>query len=530
MARSRGKAGVVALLGGEPGAQNIGGWIETLLQRELLAPTANEKFAGESAFAFRHALSREAAYATLTDTDRARGHRLAAEWLIAVGEKDAAVLADHFEKGAEPARALPWIVKATEAALEAANPDAIVGLVARGIAAGAEGETRGLLRALQATAVTHMGDLTRLAEVQDEALSLCAPGSKPWLTTAAWVVFASIALGDPKGALTVLGAVMRLDAASLDGMHDAAVAAAFAQVVYYLSLALFTAGHDAPALALMARLEATAKTLEAPLAAFDGYLGLTRLLRAAYVVGDLGAAVAYAREAVVRFESAGDRFGASFALNQAAWIHIDAGRFEEARRFTMEAWTIAKAIGVPFGFGWASLWATKAEVFGARWDDADARLPALLASPNATLALSAQAFQAEAFFARGHIDDAERTARALVERSTLVNTSALALSVLARVHLERGRYRDALEAAESGMALFAGRVEVRIEGSVFRLVRYEAHRRLGDADAAAIALREADARVRRIAATLDEQGRRAFLAIDANAKTLDAASPQLDES
>ena len=76
--------------------------LRVLVEREVIQP---QQGSGPHQYAFRHAFVREASYATLTDGDRVLGHRLAGEWLVASGETDAMVLADHFEKG--PIEATP---------------------------------------------------------------------------------------------------------------------------------------------------------------------------------------------------------------------------------------------------------------------------------------------------------------------------------------------------------------------------------------------------------------------------------------
>jgi hypothetical protein len=83
--------GVAALLGEEPSR----GWDDRLVARELLVRRPSSRFAGEKELGFRNGLLRDAAYATLTEADRALGHRLAAEWLLAQGERDVSVLAQH---------------------------------------------------------------------------------------------------------------------------------------------------------------------------------------------------------------------------------------------------------------------------------------------------------------------------------------------------------------------------------------------------------------------------------------------------
>src|SRR5207342_397347 len=103
------RAGVAALLGGEAELGDVSDAIERLAARELVArASAPEGHLDQVEFAFAHALVREAAYAMLTDEDRALGHRLAGAWLEHAGGGDPMALAEHFRRGGEPARAVRW--------------------------------------------------------------------------------------------------------------------------------------------------------------------------------------------------------------------------------------------------------------------------------------------------------------------------------------------------------------------------------------------------------------------------------------
>ncbi|NUQ79616.1 MAG: protein kinase, partial [Polyangiaceae bacterium] len=88
--------GVSALLG-EP-RSTIEEWLQVLVEREFVTFT-DSRFSSEKEFMFRHGLVREGAYGMLTSDDRSLGHRLAGEWLESMGVHDAAMLADHFERG-----------------------------------------------------------------------------------------------------------------------------------------------------------------------------------------------------------------------------------------------------------------------------------------------------------------------------------------------------------------------------------------------------------------------------------------------
>jgi serine/threonine protein kinase/predicted ATPase len=92
------RAGVAALLGG---AIDAGSWLETLADRELLVRQAQARRDEPVHYAFRHALLRDAAYATLPQHDRRDAHRRAGEWLESIGDKKASVLAHHFREAGD---------------------------------------------------------------------------------------------------------------------------------------------------------------------------------------------------------------------------------------------------------------------------------------------------------------------------------------------------------------------------------------------------------------------------------------------
>jgi hypothetical protein len=111
--------GAVAALLGTTNPADLGAWLEDLARRELVSFAPSRRYPGEREYVFRHGLVREAAYAMLTEADRTTGHRLAGDWLERMGENDALMMADHFEKGGEPRRAVPWLVQAAQAGMSA---------------------------------------------------------------------------------------------------------------------------------------------------------------------------------------------------------------------------------------------------------------------------------------------------------------------------------------------------------------------------------------------------------------------------
>jgi tetratricopeptide (TPR) repeat protein len=157
-------------------------WIDELGRRELLVMHRSSRVSGEREGGFRHALVREAAYAMLTDRDRALGHRLAGEWLESMdaGPQNADALAEHFVRGAEPSRAVVHLRRAAGTALEGND---FVGAIARAdkaIQCGAEGQVLGELRLVQAESHHWRGAQAEKETCAVEAMQLLPRGSAAW--------------------------------------------------------------------------------------------------------------------------------------------------------------------------------------------------------------------------------------------------------------------------------------------------------------------------------------------------------------
>ncbi len=112
---------VSALVGHE--AAFLDATLSELVEHEAIGPSEQARAAGSRELVFRHMYLRGAAYASLTEDDRALGHRLAAQGLDEKGE-DGEVVALHWLEGGERGRAAACFAKAAEARLARAQPDA----------------------------------------------------------------------------------------------------------------------------------------------------------------------------------------------------------------------------------------------------------------------------------------------------------------------------------------------------------------------------------------------------------------------
>ncbi|HEY6558208.1 MAG TPA: hypothetical protein VI072_13075, partial [Polyangiaceae bacterium] len=160
--------------------------LQLLLEREWLTLARRARFAGQTELNFRHALIREAAYALLDEDARSMTHRAAAEWLEEAGERDAAVLAEHWEIAGELSRASVCFQRAAQQALEANDLSAISTHAERSIACGASDLTLAHVRLLQAEAHNWRAEHERAAELAREAMALFEAHGVDATHTANW--------------------------------------------------------------------------------------------------------------------------------------------------------------------------------------------------------------------------------------------------------------------------------------------------------------------------------------------------------
>jgi serine/threonine protein kinase len=128
-----------------------------LVNREFFERRPGGRQMGHDELTFRQALIQHAAYAMLTERDRVVGHKLAAEWLESVGAQDNMVLAEHFARGGEPARAVGYYLGAAIQALRGGDGRAALGHVKRALLCGADSETEKALLAIQSEAMRLAG-------------------------------------------------------------------------------------------------------------------------------------------------------------------------------------------------------------------------------------------------------------------------------------------------------------------------------------------------------------------------------------
>lgn len=218
--------------------------LAALIEAEILTRTGTGRLAshGEE-LAFRHDLTREAAYDMLTEADRQSGHRKVAEWLEAVAPDDALAIAQHHEEAGDTARAAGAYHRAAAEAFRGDELDLAVDRASRAIACGASGADLVALHLLLLRANRWRDANHEILAAAREVLALADFGSAAWCEAAVDEAAISRLLGD-----ATVG--VRLGK-TLEGLlHSRARSAPIALAAARLTQTLFLAGDNQEALSL----------------------------------------------------------------------------------------------------------------------------------------------------------------------------------------------------------------------------------------------------------------------------------------
>ena len=425
--------GVSALLGGAP-VREIERHLDALAGQEVLAARADgrSRFSGEAEYVFLNGLLRESAYATLTEEDRALGHRLAGEWLEQHGDGDPLVLAEHFGRGRQHDRAGLFYLRASEEAYRAGDSDATIARAQRGLATKPPGELRGAL--LGVLCETHMSrfEWTAAASLIDEAMRLVRPGTTPWVHVAT----ARFGLLVLQGAFDALPAHVALIQST---PIDPEALSFVAQSLGIAIIILHTLGQLDVAAAALSRLDELLQPVTDRDRIARGWLEIARCAQAVWADDDPWRGLVWARAADESFESTGYPGGlrvAQLFIGMCLWR---LGALDEAER-TLRGLSLDWELG--------------------------------------ELALLQDDYLARVLLDRGALEAARVVASSLIKKSREVRVARYegrGRWLLARVHHQAGDLdaaaREALAALEQMPAAFGCRVAAQVTLAAIRLAQ-----------------------------------------------------------
>jgi eukaryotic-like serine/threonine-protein kinase len=267
--------GVADLLGSGPRLAEV---VRLLVDEELLVPAPASRLPGQTQLAFRHPLTREAAYGRLTERDRVLGHQLAAEWLERSGEQEPLVLAEHLDHAGARERAAPRYLAAAERALAIRDTAGGVRLANEAMACGLDAEGQVQALTALADACCWKMEWAAAAAYAEQAMPLASTGSWVWARSLLGIVAHAVYSGD-RERFRLLAATIEAQEPGRDGpapvIHILSVLAYF-----YDDLGQFADG---------TRVVMRMGELAAPAGEDPGVLAWARLttaMRSAWVDGD----------------------------------------------------------------------------------------------------------------------------------------------------------------------------------------------------------------------------------------------------
>ncbi|NUO49220.1 MAG: tetratricopeptide repeat protein, partial [Polyangiaceae bacterium] len=441
------QGGVEALVG-TADAPSVSAWLEELTRRDLVQRKATSRFDGEAELGFRHALVRDAAYASLTDADLLVGHRLAANWLETHGEPEPASIARHYALGQEPLQAARHWTRAAALAFEHNDLPKALDLVRRVEATGlpTDPAERAAFDAIAFKAGYWSGQLQSTIQRAEKALGSAQFGTPAWHELAVLFLRASATEQDPRMSriLEDLSAALEKDPALRRPT----------EALGEVTMALLRDGDRE-------RAERTITLFggegTAPLARAYGARAKSWV---AMFDGDVSACIQLDRDAAEAFEAAGHRREALAAHGALAYDWMLVGEWEKARDGFARIAEKAQAGGMEFiahnarhNLGFVLL----------RLGDAEKCVEIQRHSINTAteerkvVVKYSYSYLSKALEALGRFDEAIEAAEKAREGDTFISVEAMAATLGSRAARARGDFDRSLELAAKAKALLEER-------------------------------------------------------------------------
>jgi tetratricopeptide (TPR) repeat protein len=517
------QGGLAELLGAGWTSGRLDAALAELVDEEVIERRHDARFPGQSEHAFRHGLVREAAYRRLTDADRTLGHRLAGSFLERAGETDASVLAEHFDRGGAPARAVPWYVRAGQDAIAGSSFERGIAVAERGVACGAAGQELGLLRLVQTEGHVMRFELAECARAGAEAMAILERGTGAWFGVVGAVSMASAQLGQRERAAALVQ--------DLIGTEPRPGAIASCLMGYcWTMMTLSYSGLYPAAAGLLERAEALQRRLAPDDPAALAFVVQSRSWAAA-TEDDPWRRLTLARSAAAMREEVGySGFAVRAHADLGSALH-GVGAYDEAERVLRRAVDLAERTGTVHGTTFLELNLGATMLEQGRLDEAEALLRGveeICRRTGEVYYAGVTAVQMARLLARrGDLMGALVEARKATGYPQARPLRAFAGAVAATILLAQGLAGEALAAARDAKRLFDAVGAVHEGDALIHLALAEALDAAGHRDEAASALRAAGERLLARAATIEDADLRAsFLeCVQDHARTISRSSP-----
>ncbi len=441
--------GALALLLGEQDPRQLLGWLSALESAEMITRRADSRYAGEIQYGFRHALLRDAAYAMLTEEDRATAHYVAGEWLAQMGDPDPLRVAEHFERGLRPDRAAGFFAQAATDAMERSDLAAVLTYAERALACDVDDASAGELWLLRAEAHRWRGENPEALTAGDEALQRLPPGCDAWFRAVMEVLQAAGRLADKPRLSSTAKMLLTINSRRVSGAEAMACAKGVIQLSHH--------GYSEMAQQLLERLNH---------AEASGEINWDARVRGSILIangmisharGELGQFANTMSQAATLLEEAGDLRAASMQRVNVGYAYSQLGALAEGEDELRAALDVAVRLGLSDVQGMAR--SNLALVLGHLGRPHEAEEEGALALKgfrqqsnrtmiSVTLLYIANA-RLEAQDPLGALGFAEQAFEAAANPSM----RASSLGVLSRIRVALGQHEQALEEARQAMGI-----------------------------------------------------------------------------
>jgi eukaryotic-like serine/threonine-protein kinase len=481
-----------------------------LCDREVIVPR------GPDEYAFRHALWREAAYGSLTERDRAVGHRLAAEHLERRGETDGHAIAEHLERGGERARAAAAWRRAAEQALDANDFAEAIARAQRAASLGLDGEALGAARLVQAEAHMWRGEHADGAGAAETAAALLPAGGLAWFR----------AMTELLGALGRQGRYDDL-AVRAEALHalpwDESAPGPQILAAATAALHLCFGGRVAHADRHLADIARADRAAAGP--RVTARIAATRAVREG-LGGHAEAHLALVAQAAAAFEAVGDLRNACGQRVNVGYACLELGAWDDAVGALRDALAAGERLGAESVTAAARQNLGMALAYRGELDEGrrveEEALAMFTRHGDRRMAAGSRAYLARMLLIAGDLERAAAEADASEAGSVDVPPiRVVALATRAQIRRAQGRAGEALESARAALDLLERVGGIEGGEALVRLAHAEALHAAGRADEARAAIDAArDQLVGRASRIVDEARRRQFLRVPEHARTL----------
>jgi len=413
--------------------------LDQLGERELLHRPARE---GD--LAFRHALVREAAYATLTPADAKAAHKLAGRFLEKAGSASSLVLAEHYERGADFPRAARAYARAAEQAIEVNDFMQAIAHANKALAFGEESASR--LHRILAAAHRWRGEADEAYASACEAMK-CAP-----LASVAW--YQAVGELAPAGFRTAHWEHVRSVTEEILPLAPASeTAAARIRALAMLARALGQTRQRDLVDRVLTCVDDELRALGTPAPDLVADVEVARELRA-QLLRDYESYLLHAARRREAAREMGNLRAMADASNTLGFACMTLGDDAQAEIVLREGMEVARRVGLPREL--AQCRANLSLVIGRVGSIADAislaheSLDAFRRQADEALEASSLTDLAHLHLAAGNLDRAEQFSQAVLAISERANPIVVVYghAYLARIYLQRGMHDAALEHAE----------------------------------------------------------------------------------